>query len=242
MKHTSRILAAAMAALAMTVCSSAAVSAAEIKPCSQIKVICQNGNCGDISELLEKYCGQNCNVNEILKSVGGYCPDGNCSVDQPSQPSAKPTEPDTSPKEPDTSPEEPVALSKTDSAEFNTAYESEVLSLINAERAKYDLPPLVRDDGAAEVAHVRAKEIVKSFSHTRPNGKSCFTAAEELGVSYRSAGENIAYGYPTPQKVVDGWMNSEGHRKNILSASFSKIGIGCYESNGVLYWSQFFIG
>ena len=67
-------------------------------------------------------------------------------------------------------------------------------------------------------------------------------AAKELGVSYRSAGENIAYGYPMPQKVVEGWMNAEGHRKNILSASFSKIGIGCYKSNGVLYWSQFFIG
>ena len=119
---------------------------------------------------------------------------------------------------------------------------AQVLRLINAERDKYGLSPLVQDSGATQVAHLRAKEIVQSFSHTRPNGSSCFTAAGELGVTYRSAGENIAYGFPTPEAVVNGWMNSEGHRKNILSSSFGKIGIGCYESGGVLYWSQFFIG
>ena len=114
--------------------------------------------------------------------------------------------------------------------------------MVNSERAKYGLSSLAQDKCATEAAHLRAKEIVKSFSHTRPDGRSCFTAAKELGVSYRSAGENIAYGYPTPQKVVEGWMNSEGHRKNILSTSFNKIGIGCYKSGGNLYWSQFFIG
>ena len=128
------------------------------------------------------------------------------------------------------------------SAEFNTTYETEVLRLVNAERARYGLAPLSMDDGAVKVAHLRAKEIVLSFSHTRPDGSSCFTAAKEFGVTYSAAGENIAYGYATPAQVVNGWMNSEGHRKNILSASFSKIGIGCYESRGVLYWSQFFIG
>ena len=66
--------------------------------------------------------------------------------------------------------------------------------------------------------------------------------AEELGVSYSTAGENIAYGYGDPEQVVRGWMNSEGHRKNILSASYSKIGTGCYKSGNTLYWSQFFIG
>ena len=146
-------------------------------------------------------------------------------------PSAEPEQGDTA-----------VVPPETDTAAFNTAYEAEVLRLVNEERTRYGLSPLTQDLGAAEVAHLRAKEIVQSFSHTRPNGSSCFTAAKELGVSYRSAGENIAYGYPTPEKVVEGWMNSEGHRKNILSSSFSKIGIGCYQNNGILYWSQFFIG
>ena len=104
------------------------------------------------------------------------------------------------------------------------------------------MPALSVDSGAVTAAHIRAKEIVRSFSHTRPDGRSCFSAAADSGVSYRTAGENIAYGYATPQQVVNGWMNSEGHRKNILSASFTGIGVGCYEHNGVLYWSQFFIG
>lgn len=134
------------------------------------------------------------------------------------------------------------AAKASDSAEFKTAYEDKVISLVNEERAKNGLSPLTKDSGAVKVAHVRAKEIVKSFSHTRPDGSSCFTAASEQGVTYRSAGENIAYGYSSPEQVVTGWMNSDGHRKNILSSSFSKIGVGCYESAGTLYWSQFFIG
>ena len=234
MKHTSRILAAITAAVTLLSLSSAAVSAAEIKMPSQIRTICINGSCRNVNDILAKYCGKDCNISKILKSAGGYCPDGNCSVSAPKSP-AKPTETDTASKE-------TVVTPKTSAAGFNTAYEADVLRLINAERAKYGLSPLVSDKGATEVAHLRAKEIVKSFSHTRPDGSSCFTAAKELGISYRQAGENIAYGYPTPQKVVEGWMNSEGHRKNILSSSFSKAGIGCYKSNGILYWSQFFIG
>ncbi|MBQ3265954.1 MAG: CAP domain-containing protein [Ruminococcus sp.] len=158
---------------------------------------------------------------------------------QPVEPSAEPT---AAPTEKPTQPVETIAPAQPVSAEFNTNYEAEVLRLVNAERAAYGLSPLSMDDGAVQVAHLRAKEIVQSFSHTRPDGSSCFTAAKEFGVSYRTAGENIAYGYPSPQQVMNGWMNSEGHRRNILSASFSKVGIGCYESRGVLFWSQFFIG
>lgn len=234
MKHTSRILAAAIAAFTIISCSAATASAAPINSFSQFKVVCKDGSCGNINDILKKFCGSNCNISDILNS-GGYCPDGNCSVSKPSQSSSKAKKTESTAKK-------TTANTKTDNAAFNTAYEAEVLKLVNAERAKYGLSPLAQDKGAAEVAHLRAKEIVKSFSHTRPDGSSCFTAAKELGVTYRSAGENIAYGYPTPQKVVEGWMNSEGHRKNILSTSFSKIGIGCYNSNGVLYWSQFFIG
>ena len=129
-----------------------------------------------------------------------------------------------------------------DSSVFRTAYEEKVISLVNAERAKYGMPALSANSGAASVARLRSKEIVQSFSHTRPDGRSCFTAATDLGVTYFSAGENIAYGYETPERVVNGWMNSEGHRKNLLSGSFTKIGVGCYEDHGVLYWAQFFIG
>ena len=217
-----------IAALTIATYAVGSAGAAEVKPCAQIKVICQNDGCNNIETLLQRYCNRH-----AVKWIGGYCPGGNCTDSKPSQPAAKPDDTAVAP----TPPANPV---QTDSAAFNTAYEAEVLKLVNTERAKYGLAPLVTDTGVTAVAHLRAREIVTSFSHTRPNGSTCFTAAAELGVSYRSAGENIAYGYPTPEAVMTGWMHSEGHRKNILSASFGKIGIGCYQSGGVLYWSQFF--
>ena len=232
MKIFSKMIATILSAFVILSCAVPAVGAAQAAPCPQVRVIrCDDGNCPNINELLEKLCSENgfC-LNDILRTAGGYCPDGNC------------TEPAVVQTEPTIKPTEPTAPVQQVESEFNTAYEAEVLRLVNAERAKTGLAPLVMDDGAVKVAHLRAKEIVQSFSHTRPDGRSCFTAANDLGVSYRAAGENIAYGYATPERVVNGWMNSEGHRKNILSASYTKIGIGCYESSGVLYWSQFFIG
>ena len=89
---------------------------------------------------------------------------------------------------------------------------------------------------------MRAAEQARGFSHTRPNGTSCFTALREAGVSYRSAGENIAYGQRTPQEVVTAWMNSATHRANILGRQFTQIGVGYTVINGTPYWAQFFIG
>lgn len=224
-----------------------------------LKQYCVNINCkyNEIIKYVDNYCpGSNC---------GSTAPSQ--PPVKPSEPAANPTQPTEIPEEtvaptepvenatkpvviatepveketkPVVVPAEPSAPAQTDSAEFKTAYETEVLRLVNIERGKYGLSPLAMDNKLTEVAHLRAKEIVISFSHTRPNGSTCFTAAKEMGVSYRSAGENIAYGYPSPESVVNGWMNSEGHRKNILSQSFGKIGIGCYESSGTLYWTQFF--
>ncbi len=116
-------------------------------------------------------------------------------------------------------------------------YESEVLRLVNIERAKQGLAALSASSAAAmQAADVRSAEIKTSFSHTRPNGSSCFTALEEAGISYRAAGENIASGYPTPSAVVAGWMNSDGHRANILSKNFTQLAVG-YDNNS---WVQLF--
>lgn len=124
-------------------------------------------------------------------------------------------------------------------AEGVSAYAAKVVDLVNAERAKAGLSALTLDLDASRAAQVRAAEIRSSFSHTRPGGKSCFTALQEAGVSYRSAGENIAAGQRTPEEVMTAWMNSEGHRKNILSSQFKAIGVGYLEGG---YWTQFFIG
>ena len=93
---------------------------------------------------------------------------------------------------------------------------------------------------AQQAAQTRAGELQTSFSHTRPSGASCFTALTEAGVSYARAGENIAYGQSTPEAVVQSWMSSSGHRANILSSSFTSIGVGCTVVNGTAYWAQLF--
>lgn len=119
-------------------------------------------------------------------------------------------------------------------------YANEVLRLVNIERGKAGLSALTTNTTLTSAANKRAQETVQSFSHTRPNGTSFSTVLKEYGISYNAAGENIAYGQKTPQEVVTGWMNSPGHRANILNSNFHKIGIGVYKSNGVIYWSQLF--
>ena len=98
------------------------------------------------------------------------------------------------------------------------------------------------DENVRKVARTKSTDMSKNnyFSHTSPTYGSPFDMLKTFGISYRSAGENIAQGYTTPEAVVKGWMNSPGHRANILNESYTKIGVG-YEANGN-YWTQLFIG
>lgn len=141
-------------------------------------------------------------------------------------------------------PDEPVIpdVPEADEPETDESVSSlamQVLSLVNEERAKYGLDSLTYDSLLSSAANIRAIEIKTSFSHTRPDGRSCFTVLDEVGYSYRKAGENIAYGQRSAEEVMNAWMNSEGHRANILG-DYDYIGIGVYEKGGVIYWSQFF--
>lgn len=116
-----------------------------------------------------------------------------------------------------------------------------VADLVNQERAKAGLAPLEVKVNLQAAAQVRAKEIEKSFSHTRPNGSSFSSVLAENGVDYRGSGENIAWGQRSPEEVMNGWMNSEGHRANILNKNFKYIGVGYHvNSNGTGYWTQLF--
>ena len=112
-----------------------------------------------------------------------------------------------------------------------------VFEIVNQERIKAGVKPLKFNNDMYKAAMVRAKECDEMFSHDRPNGTSCFTALKEAGVKYFSAGENIAMGYRTPADVMKGWMDSEGHRNNILDPDFTDFACGVYKSG---YWSQFF--
>lgn len=119
-------------------------------------------------------------------------------------------------------------------------YAEQVAILVNKERKAYGLQPVKVSPILSEAASIRAGEIKENFSHTRPNGTSCFTAMSELGIQYRSAAENIAYGQKDPESVMNAWMNSSGHRANILNEKMEYIGVGVIYRNGVYYWSQFF--
>ena len=117
---------------------------------------------------------------------------------------------------------------------------NEVYEITNNYRSLVGVSSLTLDSSLVEAASIRAKELSNSFSHTRPNGSSCFTVLSELGISYGTAGENIAVGYSSSQSVMEGWKNSSGHYQNIISSKFKKIGIGVNIVNNQYYWVQIF--
>jgi len=121
----------------------------------------------------------------------------------------------------------------------------EVLLLINKERRKYGLDELEMDDTFREIGAVRAKEASQKFGHIRPDGRSGLSVFDDFNVKCGAKGENVAAGQQTPKAVVSAWMNSEGHRENILNPAYKKIAIGYYfKSNDVYrhYWVQVFAG
>lgn len=122
------------------------------------------------------------------------------------------------------------------------SYEQEVVRLVNIERARNGLAALSEDWELSRVARYKSQDMrdKRYFSHTSPTYGSPYDMMRAFGISYRTAGENIAMGQGTPAAVVSAWMNSPGHRANILSKSFTKIGVGYVASGN--YWTQMFIG
>lgn len=133
-----------------------------------------------------------------------------------------------------------LTIPQVDSAVL--AFESEVIRLVNEQRAQNGLKPLTANWELSRVARYKSQDMVDNryFSHTSPTYGTPFQMMKAFGLSFRTAGENIAYGQRTPQAVVNAWMNSSGHRANILNASYTQIGVG-YVSSGH-YWTQMFMG
>ena len=123
-----------------------------------------------------------------------------------------------------------------------SAFEQQVLDLTNQERAKIGVPALNLDVELSKVAREKSRDMQAKgyFDHNSPTYGSPFDMMKKFGISYRTAGENIAMGQQSPQEVVTAWMNSEGHRKNILNANYTHIGIGHVAQGN--YWTQMFIG
>ncbi|NSW90687.1 MAG: S-layer homology domain-containing protein [Firmicutes bacterium] len=121
-------------------------------------------------------------------------------------------------------------------------YADEVIRLVNEERAKAGLGALTTMENLTYAAELRSEELVEVFGHDRPDGSEWKTVLDEYEISYSIASENIAYGQKTPSAVVSAWMNSPGHRKNILNEEVNYIGVGYYLNGATPYWAQIFIG
>ncbi|MCX7710548.1 MAG: SafA/ExsA family spore coat assembly protein [Clostridia bacterium] len=124
------------------------------------------------------------------------------------------------------------------------AIENEVIRLVNAERSKNGLPPMKANWELSRVARYKSQDMLNKgyFSHTSPTYGSPFKMMETFGIRFSAAGENIAMGQRTAQEVMTGWMNSPGHRANILNPSYTEIGVGLAKNaQGRNYWTQMFI-
>ena len=123
-----------------------------------------------------------------------------------------------------------------------TSYEQQVIDLVNNIRVQNGLKKLTSNWELSRIARYKSQDMHDRnyFSHTSPTYGSPFDMIKSFGLSYRTAGENIAKGQRTPQEVVNAWMNSSGHRANILNASYTQIGVGYYANGN--YWTQMFIG
>lgn len=205
----------------------------------------------------------------ILKSLGidlnKYNKPSSCPTAKPA-PTAKPTEKPTTTPTPTVKPTEkpvvtpaptvkptakptatPVSTAKPTTAPASSseaAMEEEVLRLVNEERAKQGLGALKRASDLDSLARAHSADMIKRnfFDHTNPDGQSPFDRMRAAGISYRAAAENIASGQTSAQSVMNAWMNSSGHRKNILNSSYTEIGIGAVKSSaGKIYWTQEFV-
>ncbi len=230
---------------------------------AQAAVISVNGNkvnCGTVEELKDKLLQMNgCeNIRDLLSKWScGNLPE----MELPEQPEAPeentPEQPGTPeenvpeveqpdwnvpnlPDVPETPEETPEVTPEVQDQAY--AYGLRITELVNEHRVAAGLAPVTYSAKISKAAQVRAVEIEKSFSHTRPDGRYFSTVFAEHGISYRYSGENIAWGQKSPEEVVTAWMNSAGHRANIMNAKFKELGVG-YRQNarGVNYFTQLFI-
>lgn len=203
---------------------------------------CNNANVGSASDILNALKnGKGVDVNSLYKYL---CPTSTPSCPtQPTNPPATP-KPTAAPK-PTATPKPTAAPEPTDpGSSIATELEVQMVELINAERAKVGASPLRINDEVTEIARLKSQDMIDKnyFSHTSPTYGSPFEMLKSFGVSYRTAGENIAMNR-SMTSAHTALMNSEGHRKNILNPAYTSIGLGIVtNASGYLYITQMFIG
>ncbi|MED0704089.1 MULTISPECIES: CAP domain-containing protein [Aeribacillus] len=209
----------------------------------QLKQLIQSADSKELQNLLNN-CLQNSSIeanNAIKEAIKRNInqPANKQAVKKPAQTTQKTTQPAPSANDKATNNQTPK---QSQTASSVNAFEKKVVELTNAERQKQGLKPLVLDEALSKVAREKSLDMQRNkyFSHTSPTYGSPFDMMKKFGISFRTAGENIAMGQRTPEEVVNAWMNSSGHRQNILNPNFTHIGVG-YVENGN-YWTQMFIG
>ncbi len=255
MKKKSLFTAAAAAALIFTGVGVKEADASTIKNVNIQTVAYKVNSQEDLQKVLDQYLAKynipvnyNISINKQFDAVAKqYTAKPAAPVKQPAkapvaQPVEKPVQAPTAPTQTQTPPAQKPTNSGTPTSSTISQFEKEVVELTNAERAKNGLKALTIDTELSKVARAKSQDMKDRnyFDHTSPTYGSPFDMMKQFGISYSSAGENIAKGQTTPQQVVQAWMNSEGHRANILNASYTHIGVGYVQAGN--YWTQMFIG
>jgi uncharacterized YkwD family protein len=225
---------AAAAALAVANPMGEKASAAESTTTVQQKIFVSQGSIvNELNSYLQKYFA---NLRIKFNTNTTATPQSQ----QPTLPTNETTTTQTPVQQPASS-TEPTEPAQTTTSSLS-AYEQKVVELTNQERSKYGLAALKADTALSKVAREKSLDMSNNgyFSHTSPTYGSPFDMMKQFGISYQYAGENIAMGQRSPEEVVQAWMNSEGHRKNILNGNYNYIGVGYVESGN--YWTQMFIG
>ena len=225
-------------------CSQNAACAASQKSCAQNacapvagQTCTQGSNCGNTIVV-----SGNQNYSDVINSLLSRLTGKSCSQSSGSGTVSKPSSSAPSSSKPSSGSSSSAPSTGTGTyADF----QNQVVQLVNQERTSRGLKALSVDSALTNTATLKSQDMAKLgyFDHTSPTYGSPFDMMKQYGISYRTAGENIAMGQTSPQQVMTGWMNSEGHRANSLNSSFTKIGVGiARNSNGTYYWTQQFIG
>ncbi|MFI8657160.1 CAP domain-containing protein [Priestia megaterium] len=202
---------------------------------------------------------QNINVDELLKKFNARGQSAQAAA--PQQETQAPEQAEAAPQEQAQAPEQSEEAKAPEQTQQNTKaqqsentdkaeqtkdasqFEQKVVDLVNQEREKQGLKPLTLNKKLSDVARTKSKDMMDKgyFDHNSPTYGSPFDMMKQFGIEYTTAGENIAKGQQSPEDVMNAWMNSDGHRKNILNPDFTEIGVG-YVKGDTTYWTQQFIG
>ncbi len=194
--------------------------------------------------LIKDLIDNNLNCANKNTNVSNTTPESKPST--PNVETSKPeSKPDTSTEsKPDTNTDNNTASKPSTPSGNFASFQKEVLDLVNVERTNRGLQPLKFNSELSKVATLKSQDMIDKnyFDHTSPTYGSPFDMMKQFGITYRTAGENIAMGQETPKEVMNSWMNSPGHRKNILNPDFTELGVGIASDGSSLYWTQMFIG